>query len=48
MTDKLKGVSHYKYFLQLADNIVTFKRFYIKLTTILVGCPLLSGNLPKI
>ena len=32
----LKGVSHYKYFRQLTGNILTLKRFSIKLTTILV------------
>ena len=36
----IMGVSHYKYFRQLAGNILTLKRFSTKLTTILVGNPL--------
>ena len=36
----LKGVSHYKYFRQLVGNILTLKRFFIKLIKILVGNPL--------
>ena len=43
-----KGVSHYTYFRQVAGNILTLKRFSIKLTTILVGNPLTSGNLSEI
>ena len=36
----IKGVSHYKYYRQVAGNILNLKRFSIKLTTILVGHPL--------
>ena len=34
--------------MQLAGNVVTLKRFSIKLAKMLVGYPLLSGNLPEI
>ena len=37
---QIKGVSHYKYFQQVAENILILKRFSIKLTSILEVNPL--------
>ena len=39
-TEFINGVPHYKYPWKLAGNILTLKRFSIRLTIILMGNPI--------